>query len=125
MLSAGVEFGESDTPATAAWLGGSDDLLGHADHPYMGDRAAWIRAQLRRVLERSWWGSMNVDLFAALGYTFGSDWSREHEAWEAGVSVSFPNNFLGGQFFVVTTEEDDIRWGFSLGKPMPVRDPLP
>lgn len=125
MLSAGVEFGESEKPATAAWLGGSDDLLGHADHPYMGDRAAWIRGTLRRVLERSWWGSMNVDLFAALGYTFDSDWSREHEAWEAGVSVSFPNNFLGGQFFVVTTEEDDIRWGFSLGKPMPVRDPLP
>jgi len=125
LLSGGVEAGEASNPATAAWLGGSDDLLGHGDRPVLGDGAAWTRLVFRRVLERSWWGSMNVDLFAAAGTTFDSGWSSEESLWEAGVSLSFPNNFLGGTLFLLYNDESEVRWGFSLGRPMPVRDPLP
>ncbi len=125
LLAGGVEAGDASNPATAAWLGGSDDLLGYGDSPYLADRVAWARLTLRRVLERSWWGSMNVDLFAAAGKTFDSGWSSQEDLWEAGVSLSFPNNFLGGQMFLLTNDEDDLRWGFSLGRPMPIRDPLP
>lgn len=125
LLSGGVELGDDDNPATAAWLGGSDDLLGHGEHPFLADRVAWGRVALRRVLQRSWWGSMNVDLFAALGYTFDSDWERQEKAWETGVSMTFPNNFLGGKLFLLYNEESELRWGFSLGIPVPVRDPLP
>jgi NTE family protein len=125
LLSGGIEAGDTSNAATAACLGGSDDLLGHGDRPVLGDRAAWARLVFRRVLERSWWGSMNVDLFAAAGTTFDSGWSSEESLWEAGVSLSFPNNFLGGTLFLLYNDESEVRWGFSLGRPMPVRDPLP
>jgi hypothetical protein len=68
---------------------------------------------------------MNVDLFAAAGSTFDSSWSGQESLWEAGVSLSFPNNFLGGSLFLLYNDESELRWGFSLGRPMPVRDPLP
>ncbi len=124
-VSGGVEAGDASNPATAAWLGGSDDLLSHGGNPVLADGAAWVRVVLRRVLERSWWGSMNVDLFGAVGNTFDSGWSSQESLWEAGVSLSFPNNFLGGTLFLLYNEESELRWGFSLGRPMPVRDPLP
>jgi NTE family protein len=125
LLSGGVEVGDASNPATAAWLGGSDDLLGYGDRPILADGSAWIRVVLRRVLERSWWGSMNVDLFGALGKTFDSGWSAQESLWEAGISLSFPNNFLGGTLFLLYNDESELRWGFSLGRPLPVRDPLP
>lgn len=125
LFSGGVEVGDASNPATAAWLGGSDDLLGYGDRPVMADRIAWTRLVLRRVLERSWWGSMNVDFFGALGKTFDPGWSGQESLWEAGVSLSFPNNFLGGTLFLLYNDESELRWGFSLGRPLPVRDPLP
>jgi NTE family protein len=125
LVSGGVEMGDASNPATAAWLGGSDDLLGYGDRPYLADRVAWTRLVLRRVLERSWWGSMNVDLFGAAGNTFDTGWSSQESLWEAGISLSFPNNFLGGTLFLLYNDENEVRWGFSLGRPMPVRDPLP
>ena len=125
LLSGGVEAGDASNPATAAWLGGSDDLLGQGGNPVLADGATWVRVVLRRVLERSWWGSMNVDFFGAVGNTFDSGWSSQESLWEAGVSLSFPNNFLGGTLFLLYNDESELRWGFSLGRPMPVRDPLP
>ena len=125
LLSGGLEAGDASNPATAAWLGGSDDLLGYGDRPVLAERVAWARLVFRRVLERSWWGSMNVDLFAAAGNTFDSGWSSGDSLWEAGVSLSFPNNFLGGSLFLLYNDESELRWGLSLGRPMPVRDPLP
>ena len=125
LLSGGLEVGDASNPALAAWLGGSDDLLGLGEHPFLADRIAWSRIALRRELKRSWWGSMNIDLFGAVGGTFDSDWSNIDQPWEAGVAVSFPNNFLGGQFFVLYNDESEVVYGFTLGRPLPVKDPLP
>lgn len=125
LLSGGLEAGDASNPATAAWLGGSDDLVGYGDRPFLSERVGWAKLVLRRVLERSWWGSMNVDLFAAAGNTYDSGWSSQESLWEAGVSLSFPNNFLGGSLFLLYNDESELRWGLSLGRPMPVRDPLP
>lgn len=125
LLSGGLEVGDDSNPATAAWLGGSDDLLGLGEHPYLADRVAWARVALRRELKRSWWGSTNIDVFGAVGGTFDSGWSNLETPWEAGVSMGIPNNFLEGRFFILYNSESEVIYGFSLGRPIPVRDPLP
>jgi NTE family protein len=124
LLNFGLETGERDNATYRVLLGDREELLSLAKHPLAGDQAAWARVGLSRDFYNSWWGAVRGDIFATYGTVLES-WDGIHDAWEAGVALSFPGQMLNGRIVLVYSSDGEIVFGFSLGNPRWHSSPLP
>jgi NTE family protein len=124
IASAGLETGERDNPAYRALLGNREELLGLAKHPVAGDQTAWARLGFGRDFYNSWWGALRGEVFASYGMVM-EDWDVTDDAWEAGLALSVPGQFLMGRLALVYTGDGEWVVGFSLGAPKWTSSPLP
>lgn len=120
----GLKTGDGRSKAYRALLGGNEELIGLARHPYAGDQAAWARVGLGYTLYSSWWGKLRGELFGAYGMVM-DNWKKEKDAWEAGVALTTPGQFLNGRIFLVYSDANEFTVGFSIGTPQWWSDPLP
>jgi NTE family protein len=72
----------------------------------------------------SWWGAVRGELFAGYGIVM-DDWVRTSEAWEMGLALSIPGQFLNGRLLLVYDDEREFTFGFTLGSPVWWPSPLP
>ncbi|MEA3508610.1 MAG: patatin, partial [Synergistota bacterium] len=124
-LKGGAIAGDVSRPYHAALLGGEEELYSRANHPLMAENAAWLSLALRRVFFKSWWGTVNVDLFGTAGQTYDNAWDRTDDVWEAGLALSIPGQMFDGRIIVVCDDQDEWTFGFTLGRPQWRWDPVP
>ncbi|MGI6253468.1 MAG: patatin-like phospholipase family protein [Aminivibrio sp.] len=122
-------FAEGDEKAApgnrAVYLGAAEELYSYSGNPIQGERMAWWNAAFRRTLMRSWWGSLNTELFGGMGFVFNDDGDRYRDVWEAGVSFSVPGFLFDGKLMFLYNDEKDFKVGFFIGSPVWGHYPLP
>jgi NTE family protein len=124
VLSFGLETGERGHNVYRAILGDQEELFSLARHPYVGDQAAWARVGVGRNFFNSWWGALRGEVFATYGIVM-DDWDKTADAWEVGLALSVPGQFLNGKAVLVYDDRDEFTVGFSLGIPKWWQTPLP
>jgi NTE family protein len=105
-------------------LGDQEELFSLARHPLAGDQTAWARIGVGHDFYTSWWGSLRGDVFATYGVVM-DDWSRVDDAWETGVAISVPGQFLNGKVLLVYNDGGELVVGFAIGIPRWWSVPLP
>ena len=121
----GLIAGDGSRAYHAAYLGAKDELFTRASHPLKAENAAWAGIGVRKVFLKSWWGNVNMDLFATAGRTFDSSWNERDDVWETGLSLSIPGRVFGGKILVLYDDRSEWTFGFSIGRPSWDEDPLP
>ena len=86
---------------------------------------AWFNIALRRVLMKSWWGSLNTELFGGMGFVYDDSGDRYRNLWETGISFSVPGLLLDGKLMFLYNDEEDFKVGFFIGSPLWGHYPLP
>lgn len=124
-VKGGAVAGDAATPFHSAYLGAREELFSLAARPMRADNAAWGGIAIRRVFRKSWWGTINLDLFANAGQTYGPSWERLDNAWETGIALSVPGRFFNGRLLVIYDDRSQWTIGFTIGRPMWDSDPLP
>ncbi|MDR1915620.1 MAG: patatin-like phospholipase family protein [Synergistaceae bacterium] len=124
MMNLGLETGDRDHEAYRVMLGEREELFSLARHPLPADEAAWAHLGVGRYFYNSWWGAVRGELFASYGIVM-EDWHRTNEAWETGLALSIPGQFLNGRLLLVYDNDGEITVGFSLGSPRWWPSPLP
>jgi len=136
----------SDKPSLmpyVAWLGTRNELWSLASDPMYGEQAYWAKLSATKVLMRSWWGGINTEFFASYGRTTLS-WNEESgHAWEVGVQLGIPTNFLPGSiilaygqsrsnpnvadgyFSTIRPDRNEFIIGYTIGIPKWWKGPLP
>ncbi len=109
----------------AVFLGAAEELYSYSGNPIQGERMFWWNAAFRRVLAKSWWGALNTEVFAGMGFVYNDDGDRFRDAWEAGVSFSVPGFLFDGKLMVLYNDERDLKVGFFIGSPVWGHYPLP
>ncbi len=126
ILSGGVQGGDEKNPAHAAYLGGPGDLFHLASTPWRGERSAWLRLGVRRLLwESVLLGPIYGDLFVVRGALFDEEWDEVASPWEAGLALAVPGKMLGGRVLVVYDDEGNVTFGFELGSDFRRREIIP
>lgn len=121
----GAISGDETRPYHSAYLGAREELFSLAWHPLAAENAAWGGINLRRVFQKSWWGTINMDLFATVGKTYDSSWEELDNVWETGLSLSLPGRFFNGKILAVYDDHSEWTFGFIIGRPLWESDPLP
>ncbi|HOU31768.1 MAG TPA: patatin-like phospholipase family protein [Synergistaceae bacterium] len=126
LLSGGVQGGDASSPAHAAYLGGPKDLFHLASTPWRGERSAWVRLGIRRMLwESVLLGPIYGDLFVTRGALFDEDWDEVASPWEAGLALAVPGKLLGGRVLVIYDGDGNVTFGFELGSDFRRREIIP
>lgn len=124
VFSGGLKTGDGDDPAYAAALGTNEELYSLAHHPLIGDQAYWLHLGTAKMVMKSWWGGLNVELFGNYGQVL-RDWNRSTDWWETGIALTLPTNNFGGRLIVVYDQEGEFTIGYSIGIPQWWNGPLP
>ena len=124
-LRGGVMSGDLSRVYHAAYLGARDELYSRASSPLAAENAAWAGIGLRKVFLKSWWGTINMDVFATAGQTYDSSWSAVDDVWEAGLALSLPGKIFDGKFLILYDDTQEWTFGFIIGRPLWEDDPLP
>jgi NTE family protein len=120
----GLLTGDKDHEAYRVLLGQREELFSLARNPLPGDEAAWAHLGVGKYFYNSWWGAVRGELFAGYGIVM-DDWARTAEAWEMGLALSIPGQFLNGRLLLVYNDEREVTFGFTLGSPAWWASPLP
>lgn len=122
-------FAEGDETAApgnrAVYLGAAEELYSYSGNPIQGERMAWWNAAFRRSLMKSWWGSLNTEIFGGMGFVFDDGGDRYRDVWEAGISFSVPGFLFDGKLMFLYNDEKDFKVGFFIGSPVWGHYPLP
>ncbi|MDO9509262.1 MAG: patatin-like phospholipase family protein [Thermovirgaceae bacterium] len=121
----GAISGDDSSAYHAAYLGARDELFSRASNPLKADNAAWAGIGVRRVFLKSWWGTINLDLFATAGQTYDSSWTSQERVWETGLALSLPGRVFDGKILVLYDDRSEWTFGFTIGRPSWEDDPLP
>ncbi|MDR1471021.1 MAG: patatin-like phospholipase family protein [Synergistaceae bacterium] len=124
VTNVGLYTGDKSHRAYRALLGDREELFSLAGNPLPGDEAAWAHLGVGKYFYNSWWGAVRGELFASYGIVM-DDWSRTAEAWEAGLALSVPGQFLNGRLLLVYDDDNELTLGFTLGNPKWWASPLP
>ncbi len=124
ILAGGLKTGDGDNPAYAALLGNHEELYSLAQHPLMGDQAYWLHIGAARMMMKSWWGGVNVELFGNYGQVL-REWEDSGSWWETGIALSIPTNNFSGKFLVVYDQGGEFTFGYSIGIPHWWNGPIP
>lgn len=124
IVSVGLETGDKEHQAYRVLLGDQEELYSLAANPYIGDQSAWARLGFGRNFYNSWWGAIRGEVFAAYGMVM-DDWDRTKDAWELGVALSVPGQFLNGKILMIYDDGGEVTFGFTLGIPRWWGSPLP
>lgn len=124
VVNLGLETGDMEHQAYRVLLGDQEELYSLAAHPYIGDQSAWARIGFGRNFYNSWWGAVRGEVFAAYGMVM-EDWSRTNDAWELGLALSVPGQFLNGKILMIYDDGGEFTFGFTLGIPRWWGSPLP
>jgi NTE family protein len=112
----GLETGNKEDQAFRALLGDQEELYSLASHPLAGDQAVWAKAGIGKNFSHSWWGAVRGEIFAGYGMIM-DNWSLKDDAWEAGVALSIPGQFLNGKVLIVYDNHGELTIGYTLGVP--------
>ncbi len=122
-------FAEGDENAApgnrAVYLGAAEELYSYSGNPIQGERMLWWNAAFRRSLMRSWWGSLNTEIFGGMGFVYNDGGERYRDVWEAGISFSVPGFLFDGKLMFLYNDEKDFKVGFFIGSPVWGHHPLP
>ncbi len=126
-------------PPYYARLGSRNELWTLAHDPLIGEQAYWAKLSASKVLMKSWWGGINTEFFVTGGRTsFG--WNETlYTAWEAGIQLDIPTNFLPGSIILAygqsrghdtiyrdyRPDKNEFVIGYTLGIPKWWKGPLP
>jgi len=124
-LRLGYAEGNVGRVGHAVYLGAAEELYSVAANPIEAERMAWANIAFRRVISRGIFGSITGEIFAGVGYAMDKDYNRIDAPWEAGVSITIPNNVINTKFAVFYTSEKELRFGFFIGNPIWDHYPLP
>jgi NTE family protein len=124
ILGGGLKTGDGDSPAYAAILGNNEELYSLAQHPLIGDQAYWLHLGAARMMLKSWWGGVNVELFGNYGNVL-REWDNTRDWWEAGLALSIPTNNFASKFIVVYDQGGNFTFGYSIGIPHWWDGPIP
>lgn len=124
-MRGGAMWGDVSRAYHAAYLGARDEIYSRASAPLAAENAAWAGIGLRKVFLKSWWGTINMDLFATAGQTYDSSWSPLGDVWEAGLALSLPGKIFDGKLLILYDDRDEWTFGFIIGRPLWENDPLP
>jgi NTE family protein len=116
VLDFGLETGAKWHEAYRALLGDQEELYSLARHPLAGDQAAWAHIGIGRSFLNSWWGAIRGEVFASYGAIMNR-WSVDDDAWETGVALSIPGQFLNGKLLVIYDNHGEFTFGYTLGMP--------
>jgi NTE family protein len=108
----------------AVYLGASEELYSKAANPIEAERMAWANIAFRRILRKGVFGSITGEIFGGAGYA----WNRNDDRdilWEAGISVTVPNNLINTKLALFYTGDREWRFGFFVGNPIWDHYPLP
>ncbi len=127
-------------PPYYAQLGSRNEMWTLAHDPLIGEQAYWAKFAASKVLMKSWWGGINTEFFVAGGRT-SMGWNETmYTAWEAGVQLDIPTNFLPGSIILAYGQsrghdtiyrdyrggdKNEFVIGYSLGIPKWWKGPLP
>ena len=109
----------------AVFLGAAEELYSYSGNPIQGERMFWWNAAFRRVLTKSWWGALNTEIFAGMGFVYNDAGERFRDVWEAGLSFSVPGFLFDGKLMMLYNDERDFKIGFFIGTPVWGHYPLP
>lgn len=124
ILDVGLETGKKESQAYRAMLGDQEELYSLAAHPLVGDQSAWARIGFGRNFYNSWWGTVRGEIFGAYGMVM-EDWERTQDAWELGLALSIPGQFLNGKVLLIYDDGGEFTFGITLGIPRWWGSPLP
>lgn len=124
IMNLGLKTGDSHSRAYRALLGSNEEMLSLSRHPYAGDQAAWAHLGLGCDFASAWWGKLRGEVFGTYGAVM-ERWSKERDAWEAGIALMAPGQFFNGRVFLVYGSENEMTVGFSIGTPRWWSSPLP
>ena len=124
-IRGGAILGDGSRAWHSAYLGAREELYSRGASPLRSSNAAWAGVGIRKVFLKSWWGTINLDLFATAGRTYDSSWSGVDKIWETGIAVSLPGKIFDGKILVIYDDRSDWSFGFVLGRPLWENDPLP
>ena len=125
LVKGGATAGDASRPYHSVYLGTREELLSLASRPLAGENAAWGGVAFRRVFQRSLWGTVNLDILANVGQSYGPSWERLESAWEAGLALSLPGGFLNGRLLAIYDDRSEWTFGFTIGRPLWDTDPMP
>ncbi|HDQ92850.1 MAG TPA: hypothetical protein ENN89_01885, partial [Synergistetes bacterium] len=124
-IRGGAIMGDGNRAWHSAYLGAREELYSRGASPLRSSNAAWAGIGIRRVFLKSWWGTINLDLFATAGRSYDASWRGIDDIWEAGIAVSLPGKMFDGKVLVMYDDRSDWSFGFTLGRPLWDNDPLP
>ena len=124
IFDAGLKTGDKESQAYRALLGSHEELFSLSARPYAGDQAAWARVGVGRDFYSSWWGSLRGEFFATYGMVMNG-WRQEKDAWETGLALSVPGQFVNGKVLLVYDDRGELTVGFTVGMPRWWDSPLP
>lgn len=124
VVNVGLETGKKENQAYRILLGDQEELYSLAAHPYVGDQSAWARVGVGRNFYNSWWGTVRGEVFGTYGMVM-DDWERTRDAWELGLALSIPGQFLNGKVLLIYDDGGEFTLGFTLGIPRWWGSPLP
>ena len=120
----GFAEGDMNKRGESVFLGGAEELYSISDIPIEAERMVWTNLALRRIITRSAMGIVAGEIFGSYGYAMDKEWHKINSAWELGLAVSLPNNFVDVKFAVMYGSEQ-FKAGFFLGVPIWDHYPLP
>jgi NTE family protein len=124
ILSGGLKTGDFDDPTYAATLGTNEELFSLANHPLLGDEAYWIHLGAAKIITRSWWGGVNLEVFGNFGQVL-KEWSNDTSWWEAGIALSVPTTNFSSRVMIIYDQGGEFTLGYSIGIPLWWNGPLP
>ncbi|MDR0649075.1 MAG: patatin-like phospholipase family protein [Synergistaceae bacterium] len=116
VIDFGLETGDRENMALRALLGDQEELYSLSRHPFAGDQAAWAKIGVGKNFSHSWWGAIRGEIFAGYGMVM-DNWSVTDDAWEAGLALSIPGQFLNGRILALYGNHGEFTIGYTLGVP--------
>lgn len=116
VMEFGLETGDKQNQAFRALLGDQEELYSLSRRPLAGDQSAWAHAGVGKNFSHSWWGAIRGEVFARYGMIM-DDWSVEDDAWEAGIALSIPGQFLNSKILLIYDNHGEFTVGYTLGMP--------
>ncbi|MDR1514377.1 MAG: patatin-like phospholipase family protein [Synergistaceae bacterium] len=120
----GLETGDKDDQAFRVLLGDQEELYSLSRRPPAGDQAVWAKVGIGKNFSHSWWGAVRGEIFAGYGIIM-DNWSVDEEAWETGVTLSVPGQFLNGKVLIVYDNHGELTIGYTLGVANWSNSPVP
>jgi NTE family protein len=116
VLDFGLETGDKHDQAFRALLGDQEELYSLARRPLAGDQSAWAHVGVGKNFSNSWWGAVRGEVFARYGMIM-DNWSLDEDAWETGIALSIPGQFLNSRILVIYDNNGEFTVGYTLGMP--------